>query len=56
MRFVVGLAKDNRGWPAVAIILLFVIHLRSGRGLKLALGEAEVQGTDAGEAIPPPAV
>ncbi|HXE52973.1 MAG TPA: hypothetical protein VN541_08165 [Tepidisphaeraceae bacterium] len=44
------------GWPAVAIILLFVIHLRSGRGLKLALGEAEVQGTDAGEAIPPPAV
>ena len=31
------------GWPVVAIILLFMIQTRSSRGLKYALGEAEVQ-------------
>lgn len=31
------------GWPIVAIIILFTVQVRSSRGLKLALGEAEVQ-------------
>lgn len=31
------------GWPVVAIILLLSVQARSGRGLKFALGESEVQ-------------
>jgi hypothetical protein len=30
------------GWPAAALILLFMVQTRSSRGLKFALGEAEV--------------
>lgn len=31
------------GWPVVAIIVLLSVQARSGRGLKFALGESEVQ-------------
>jgi hypothetical protein len=31
------------GWPAVAVIMLLVIHRRSALGLKLALGEKQIQ-------------
>ena len=31
------------GWPVVAIILLLSVQAKSGRGLKFALGESEVQ-------------
>jgi uncharacterized Tic20 family protein len=31
------------GWPVVALILLLSVQARSGRGLKFALGESEVQ-------------
>jgi hypothetical protein len=31
------------GWPVVAIILLFRLQVHSSRGLKFALGEAEVE-------------
>ena len=30
------------GWPVVALIILLTIHARSSRGLKFALGEAEL--------------
>ena len=32
-------------WPTVSLILLTLIHVKSGRGLKMALGEIEVEGT-----------
>jgi hypothetical protein len=31
------------GWPGAALLLLFMIQTRSSRGLKYALGEAEIQ-------------
>lgn len=34
--------------PIVALIIVMVVHLKSNRGLKQALGEADVTGTDAG--------
>ena len=41
-------------WPVVAILLLFTIQVRSSRGLRFALGEAEVQVVDTGIATTPP--
>ena len=35
------------GWPLVMIVVLFYVQGRSGRGLKFALGESEVQVSDA---------
>lgn len=43
------------GWPAVAILLLFLVQIRSSRGLKLALGETEVETLAARTAGPPAA-
>ncbi len=34
------------GYPIVGLILLLVVQVKSGRGLKLALGEADVETTD----------
>lgn len=34
------------GYPLVALILLLVVQVKSGRGLKLALGETDVETTD----------
>ena len=34
------------GYPIVALILLVVVQVKSGRGLKLALGEADVERVD----------
>ena len=39
-------------WPVVSILLLMSVHVRSGRGLRFALGEAEVQVVD--NAVTPP--
>ena len=41
------------GWPVVAIILLLSVQARSSRGLKFALGEAEVQVVETGAASGP---
>ena len=34
------------GYPLVALILLLAVQVKSGRGLKLALGETDVETTD----------
>lgn len=36
------------GWPLVALIILLLVQVRSGKGLKLALGEEEVLAIDVG--------
>jgi hypothetical protein len=36
------------GWPVVAIIILLMVQARSSRGLKFALGEAEIQVAEPG--------
>jgi len=40
------------GWPLVMIIVLLYVQGRSSRGLKFALGEAEIQVTDAAPNTP----
>lgn len=40
------------GWPLVMIVVLFYVQGRSGRGLKFALGESEVQVSDAAPNTP----
>lgn len=42
------------GWPLVAILVLFSVQIRSSRGLKFALGEADVRVADVAGVIPPP--
>lgn len=44
------------GWPLVMIIVLLYVQGRSSRGLKFALGEAEIQVTDAAPNTPAGAV
>src|SRR5665213_1084000 len=41
------------GWPVVAIIILLMVQARSSRGLKFALGEAEINVVEAGAAASP---
>lgn len=41
------------GWPLVAIIVLFSVQVRSSRGLKFALGEADVRVADVATTAPP---
>ena len=36
------------GWPVVAILILLMLQARSSRGLKFALGEAEIQVAEPG--------
>jgi len=33
------------GWPVVAVILLLVVHAKSSKGLRAALGETELEST-----------
>lgn len=42
------------GWPVVAIFILLTIQARSSRGLKFALGEAEIQVVETGAKFGPP--
>lgn len=42
------------GWPVAAIIILFSVQVRSSRGLKFALGEADVRVADVAGVVPPP--
>ena len=44
------------GWPVVAIVILFGVQVRSSRGLKFALGEAEVHVADGPASTPPGAL
>ena len=41
------------GWPLAAIIVLFSVQVRSSRGLKFALGEADVRVADIATPMPP---
>jgi hypothetical protein len=41
------------GWPVVAIIILLMVQARSSRGLKFALGEAEINVVETGAASGP---
>ena len=42
------------GWPVFALILLFSVQVKSSRGLRFALGEADVQVADPAAVSPPP--
>lgn len=52
---VVGWARFV-GWPVVALLILGSIQVRSSRGLKFALGEADIRVADSGPALPPGSV
>lgn len=41
------------GWPVAAIIILFAVQVRSTRGLRFALGEADVKVVEPGGSSPP---